>query len=110
MSMSASSSTNTSSGSTPANSAGGRSVAFRIRGTQWRIVYTMSYDGTCDFVLYCNGPSAQVGGAGAADQSFDLNDGDGQTRVFKAGAGQYQIAITPGYDAARWSITVEDWF
>jgi hypothetical protein len=90
----------------------GRSVAFKIRGSQWRIVYTMSYDGTCDFVLFCNGPSAQVSGAGtsSADQSFDLNEGDGQTRVFKAGAGQYQIAITPGYDAARWSITVEDWF
>ncbi len=89
----------------------GRSTSFKIRGSQWRIVYTMSYDGTCDFVLVCNGPSAQVGGAGtsSADQPFDLNEGDGQTRVFKAGPGQYQIAITPGWDAARWSITVEDW-
>jgi serine/threonine-protein kinase len=89
-----------------------RSVPFKIRGSQWRIVYQMSYDGTCDFVFVCNGPSAQVIGVGTSstDQSFDLSDGDGQTRVFKTGAGQYQIAIHPGWDAARWSITVEDWF
>jgi eukaryotic-like serine/threonine-protein kinase len=89
----------------------GHSVAFKIRGSQWRIVYRMSYDGTCDFVVFCNGPSAQVIGVGTSstDQSFDLNDGDSETRVFKTGAGQYQIAIKPGWDAARWSITVEDW-
>ena len=71
----------------------------------------MSYDGTCDFVFVCNGPSAQVIGVGtnSTDQSFDLSDGDSQTRVFKTGAGQYQVAIKPGWDAARWSITVEDW-
>jgi hypothetical protein len=87
------------------------SVPFKIRGSQWRIVYRMSYDGTCDFVVFCNGPSAQVVGVGTSsiDQSFDLSDGDSQTRVFKTGAGQYQIAIHPGWDAAKWSITVEDW-
>ncbi|HSC04047.1 MAG TPA: protein kinase [Solirubrobacteraceae bacterium] len=92
--------------------AGERSVAFKIRGSQWRVVYRMSYDGTCDFVLFCNGPSARVIGVGASsiDQSFDLGDGDSQSQVFKAGPGQYQIAIKPGWDAARWSITVEDWF
>ena len=86
-------------------------MAFQIRGSQWRIVYHMCYDGTCDFVFVCNGPSAQVIGVGtnSTDQSFDLNDGDSQTRVFKTGAGQYQVAIKPGWDAARWSITVEDW-
>jgi eukaryotic-like serine/threonine-protein kinase len=90
----------------------GRSSAFKIRGSQWRIVYRMSYDGTCDFVLFCNGPSAQVVGVGTSstEKSFDLSDGDNQTEVFKTGAGQYQVAITPGWDAARWSITVEDWF
>jgi hypothetical protein len=89
----------------------GRSVPFRIRGSQWRVVYRMSYDGTCDFVLFCNGPSAQVIGVGASstDQSFDLSDGDGETQVFKTGSGQYQIAIKPGWDDARWSITVQDW-
>jgi len=91
---------------------GSHPPAFKIRGSQWRIVYTMSYDGTCDFVLLCNGPSAQVVGVGTSstDQSFDLSDGDGQTRVFKTGAGQYQIAIAPGWDVARWSMRVEDWF
>jgi eukaryotic-like serine/threonine-protein kinase len=94
-----------------AGEGGGRSVPFTIRGSQWRVVYRMSYDGTCDFVLFCNGPSAQVIGVGASstDQSFDLNDGDGQTQVLKTGAGRYQIAIQPGWDTARWSITVEDW-
>jgi eukaryotic-like serine/threonine-protein kinase len=89
-----------------------RSVSFKIRGSQWRVVYQMSYDGTCDFVVFCNGPSAHVVGVGpsSTDKSFDLNDGDGQTEVFKTGAGQYQVAITPGWDAARWSITVQDWF
>jgi hypothetical protein len=89
----------------------GHSVPFNIRGSQWRVVYQMSYDGTCDFVLFCNGPSARVVGVGKSsiDQSFDLNDGDGQTRVFKTGAGQYQVAVQPGWDAARWSITVQDW-
>ncbi len=94
-----------------AGEGGGHSVAFQIRGAQWRVVYRMSYDGTCDFVFVCNGPTAQVIGVGtnSTDQSFDLNDGDSQTRAFKTGAGQYQIAIKSGWDAARWSVTVEDW-
>jgi eukaryotic-like serine/threonine-protein kinase len=94
-----------------AGEGGGHSVPFTIRGSQWRVVYRMSYDGTCDFVLFCNGPSAQVIGVGASstDQSFDLNDGDSQTQVLKTGPGRYQIAIKPGWDNARWSITVEDW-
>ncbi|MBV9945116.1 MAG: protein kinase [Solirubrobacterales bacterium] len=85
----------------------GRSAAFQIRGTQWRIVYEMSYDGTCSFVLFCNGPSAQV--VGPSNASFDLNGGSNQTRVFKSGPGVYQIQIQSGWDNARWSITVEDW-
>jgi eukaryotic-like serine/threonine-protein kinase len=94
-----------------AGESSGHSVAFRIRGSQWRIVYRMQYDGTCDFVFLCNGPSAQVVGVGSnsTDQSFDLNDGDNQDRVFTTGAGEYQIAIKPGWDAARWTITVQDW-
>ena len=50
-------------------------MAFKVRGSQWRIVYRMSYGGTCDFVLFCNGPSAQVIGVGTSstDQSFGLN-------------------------------------
>jgi serine/threonine-protein kinase len=91
---------------------GTHSAPFHIRGTQWRVVYNMSYDGTCDFVLFCNGPSAQVIGVGKAstDQSFDLSDGDSQTRVFKTGPGVYQIVIKSGWDSARWSVTVQDWY
>ncbi len=72
----------------------------------------MSYDGTCDFVFFCNGPNAQVLGLGATstDQSFGLNDGSNQTREFKTGAGLYQINVKGGWDSARWSIEVEDWF
>jgi eukaryotic-like serine/threonine-protein kinase len=89
----------------------GHSVPFQIRGSEWRIVYHMTYDGTCDFVVFCNGPSAKVVGVGSSstDQSFDLSDGDSQTQVFKGGPGRYQIGIQAGWDAARWTITVEDW-
>jgi eukaryotic-like serine/threonine-protein kinase len=89
---------------------GNQSVPFQIRGTQWRVVYTMSYQGTCDFIFFCEGPSAQVIGAGSTNVSFSLNDGGQQTRVFKTGPGDYQIAIKPGLDSAQWSIEVEDWF
>ena len=90
----------------------GHSAPFEIRGSQWRVVYQMSYDGTCDFVLFCDGPSAQVLGTGASstDQSFSLSSGDGQTQLFKSGPGQYQLTIKPGLDSAHWSITVQDWF
>ena len=90
----------------------GHSVPFKVRGAQWRVVYQMSYDGTCDFVLFCDGPSAQVLGTGtrATDTSFGLSDGDGQTNVFKTGPGQYQVTVKPGLDSAHWSITVQDWY
>jgi serine/threonine-protein kinase len=87
---------------------GGRSVAFKITGPQWRVVYQMSYDGTCDFVLFCDGPNAQV--LGPTNASFGMNDGTGQTKVFNTGPGIYQIQIQPGLDNARWSFTVEDWY
>jgi eukaryotic-like serine/threonine-protein kinase len=94
-----------------ANGGGGHSVPFRIQGSQWRVVYSMSYNGTCDFVFFCNGPSAQVLGLGAdtTNQSFDLSSGSGKTRVFKTGQGLYQIDVNPGWDDARWSIEVQDW-
>jgi eukaryotic-like serine/threonine-protein kinase len=90
----------------------GQSAPFHIRGTQWRVVYSMSYHGTCNFVFFCNGPSAQVIGigAGSTDTSFDLGTGTGQSRVFRTGAGAYQIKIHPGWDSAGWSVAVEDWF
>jgi eukaryotic-like serine/threonine-protein kinase len=89
---------------------GNQSVPFHIRGTQWRIVYTMSYQGTCDFIFFCEGPSAQVIGAGSTNVSFDLNNGGQQIRVFKTGPGDYQMAVKPGLDSAQWSIEVEDWY
>jgi serine/threonine protein kinase len=91
---------------------GGHSVPFQIKGTQWRLVYSMSYEGTCDFVFFCNGPSAQVLGLGtdSTDQSFSLNSGSNKTRVFTTGPGEYQVNIKSGWDDARWSIEVEDWF
>src|SRR5581483_9205978 len=38
------------------NRIGRASAPFRIRGTHWRIVYRMSYDGVCTFIFFCNGP------------------------------------------------------
>lgn len=91
---------------------GGQSVPFRIHGSQWRLLYSMSYNGTCDFVFVCNGPNAHVIGLGSAstDTSFGLDAGSGKTRVFKSGSGVYQVTIQGGWDSARWSIQVQDWY
>ncbi|HEX4281071.1 MAG TPA: protein kinase [Solirubrobacteraceae bacterium] len=86
---------------------GGHSVPFQIRGSQWRVVYSMSYNGTCDFVFFCNGPNAQV--IGPSNQSFGMSSGSDKTRVFKTGPGIYQISIGGGWDSASWSVEVEDW-
>src|SRR5207237_8872267 len=43
---------------------GGSSVPFRIRGTRWRVVYRMSFDGVCTFLFVCSGPTAHVEGLG----------------------------------------------
>jgi eukaryotic-like serine/threonine-protein kinase len=90
----------------------GRSVPFRIRGSRWEIVYSMSYQGTCTFVFICSGPSATVTSAssGATVDGFDLGEGSGQTRVLKSGPGVYQLSITPGSDTARWAIKVDDYY
>ena len=89
-----------------------RSVPFRIRGTQWRVVYGMGYDGLCTFIFICSGPSAQVVDLNRPSDAtkFDLNKGSDQTQVFKAGAGLYQISIQPGSDTAHWSMEVEDYY
>ena len=89
-----------------------RSVPFRIRGTQWRVVYGMGYDGLCTFIFICSGPSAQVVDLNHPSDAtkFDLNKGSDQTQVFKAGAGLYQISIQPGSDTAHWSMEVEDYY
>jgi hypothetical protein len=88
---------------------GARSAGFRIRGTRWRIVYTMAYQGTCTFIVFCSGPSARVADVndGSTVQSFGLSDGGSQTRSL-SGPGRYEIRVTPGSDDARWSIAVQD--
>jgi hypothetical protein len=88
------------------------SIPFRIRGTRWRIVYTMSYQGACTFIVFCSGPSAEVADLshGATAGSFDLNDGGGQIRTFDAGPGLYQLKISPGSDTASWSVAIQDYF
>jgi serine/threonine-protein kinase len=95
-----------------AGSGGGQSVPFRIRGTQWRIVYRMSYVGTCTFILFCNGPSAHVVGlpGGAVKADFGLNDGASQTSVVHSRAGVYEVKVTPGSDNAQWSLDVQDYY
>ena len=39
---------------------GGDSGAFRIIGRHWRVVYTMGFRGTCNWILFCSGPTARV--------------------------------------------------
>jgi eukaryotic-like serine/threonine-protein kinase len=88
----------------------GQSVPFRIRGKRFRLLYNMGYDGTCTFIFFCSGPSAQVSNvnSGATLNQFSLNQGSGQTQVFNSGPGVYQVSVTPGNDSAHWSIQLED--
>jgi hypothetical protein len=90
----------------------GQSVPFRIRGNQWRIVYRMSYVGTCTFILFCNGPNAQVVGlqSGSTETQFGLSDGGSQTNVVHSGPGLYQVKVTPGSDNANWSMDIQDYY
>ena len=90
----------------------GRSVPFRIRGSEWRMVYGMRYDGMCTFIFWCSGPSAQATrlSNGWNANSFSLNTGEDQTRVFQTGPGIYQVQITPGSDTAFWTVEVEDYY
>ncbi len=91
---------------------GGQSVPFRIRGTQWRVVYRMDYVGMCTFIFFCDGPSAQIVrlNANTSPAGFGLGSGDNQTQVLKSGPGVYQLRIKPGNDTARWAIQVEDYY
>ncbi|MDQ6774650.1 MAG: PASTA domain-containing protein, partial [Actinomycetota bacterium] len=92
--------------------AGGHSVPFRIVGRQWRVVYSMGYQGLCTFVFFCSGPSARVlhpAGDSTVAQ-LDLGEGSGQTQLFKSGPGLYQVAVDPGGDTAKWSISVQDYY
>lgn len=90
---------------------GGRdSGPFVIRGSRWRIVQSMSYDGTCAFIFFCSGPTATVTNAttGASVAHFDLSEGSNQATVLSTGPGTYDVQVTPGSDSAQWSIQVQD--
>ena len=90
----------------------GQSVVFRILGTQWRVDYSMSYQGTCMLIFVCSGPSAQVQDiqAGNSFGNFELNEGTGQTHTFNSGPGLYRVDVSSGRDSARWTMTVEDYY
>jgi hypothetical protein len=90
----------------------GRSVPFTIRGARWEIIYSMGYQDTCTFLLFCSGPSATVTNVktGSTVDQFDLGEGDNKTRIFDTGPGIYQIAVSAGDDAAQWSMKVDDYY
>lgn len=89
----------------------GASGPFTIKGTRWRVVYSMSYIGTCTFIFFCDGPTAHVREiSGGPPTDFSLSNGSDETQVFDTGPGVYRIEITPGDDDARWSVAVQDWY
>ncbi len=90
----------------------GQSVPFRILGNQWRVTYSMAYQGTCLLLVVCLGPSADVHDlrTGSAFGDFELEEGESQTHTFSSGAGLYRLVVSGGQDSARWSMTVEDYY
>jgi len=90
----------------------GSSVPFRILGSRWRVNYSMSYESTCLLLVVCFGPSvnAQNLRNGSSAGGFELNEGEAETHVFDTGPGLYRLAVAGGRDAARWSMTVDDYY
>jgi serine/threonine-protein kinase len=90
----------------------GRSVPFRVRGTRWRVLYGMAYQGTCLLLFVCSGPSAQARNLPGESSfgGFELNEGGSQTHTFTSGPGLYQLELSGGRDSARWSMTVQDYY
>ncbi len=86
------------------------SGALHISGRHWRVVYTMAFNGTCTWVLFCSGPAARVVDAatGRYVAGFGLSDGTGQTRTFDGSPGSYEVLVSPGADDAAWSVQVQD--
>jgi hypothetical protein len=92
---------------------GGRTqaVRFHVRGPRWRVVYTMGFQGTCTWVVFCSGANVTVTNeATGARTGFGLSDGGRQTRVFGTGRGDYRLTVAPGSDSARWLLWVEDYY
>ncbi|HEY5246416.1 MAG TPA: PASTA domain-containing protein, partial [Acidimicrobiales bacterium] len=86
-----------------------RPLTLRMRGTRWRVVYTMAYHGTCTWIVFCSGPHARISAAnGSSVAGFGLNDGGTQVQTFSTKPGTYQVKVTPGGDEARWSMQVQD--
>ncbi|MGA9856624.1 MAG: protein kinase [Solirubrobacteraceae bacterium] len=85
---------------------------FTIAGSHWRLSYTMSFAGTCTWIIFCSGPSARVINTttGQTVARFGLNDGTGQIQGVAAGPGHYEIVVTPGGDTANWSIQAQDYY
>jgi hypothetical protein len=90
----------------------GRSVPFRIRGERWRVVYRLAYEGRCQLLVICFGPSAEVVRMPAEErvESFELDKGTGKTHEIEGDAGVYQVDVVGGEDPARWSMSVQDWY
>ena len=95
-----------------AGDAAGQSVPFSIRGTRWRIVYSMGYQGSCTFIFWCSGPSSRVSSlrGGGPTSQFGLSEGQNQIRDLRTGAGIYRVMVSPGDDTARWSMQIEDYY
>lgn len=81
-----------------------------IIGRHWRIVYRMAFNGTCTWLLFCSGPTARViaPATGRYVAGFGLQDGTNQVQSFATGAGSYEVQVTPGGDAAGWSLQIQD--
>jgi hypothetical protein len=90
----------------------GRSVPFRIEGSQWRVTYSMSYEGSCLLLLVCFGPSATASNlkSGQSFDGFDLSSGSSHAHVFDSGPGLYRVNVSGGKDSARWAMTVQDYY
>jgi hypothetical protein len=91
---------------------GGHSVPVSIRGQHWRVLYDMSYPGTCLLLVTCLGPSAEAKdvNTGAGFGGFELSEGSSKTHTFDSGPGLYSVQVSGGTDAAEWSMTVEDYY
>ena len=90
----------------------GHSVPFQIEGRRWRVTYSMSYEGSCLLLVVCFGPSAHTTNlhSGESLESFDLSSGSSHGHTFDSGPGLYEMTISSGRDAARWSMTVQDYY
>lgn len=90
----------------------GHSVPVRIEGSQWRVTYSMSYEGSCLLLLVCFGPSATASNlkTGQSFDGFDLSSGSSHAHVFDGGPGLYRVNVSGGKDSARWAMTVQDYY